>query len=116
MDEFARLACGGDEVVPAARDVRFGVQAQDVGGDGVAVMMIVKQPAVYGGLAESGLDRFSIHGRMIRRQNALLLRYSYGDLAACVALLQIPDRTRCIAERVAAIEDRRDFSGSHEES
>jgi hypothetical protein len=29
-----------------------------VGGDGVAVMMIVKQPAVYGGLAESGLDRF----------------------------------------------------------
>ena len=58
MDEFARLACGGDEVVPAARDVRFGVQAQDVGGDGVAVMMIVKQPAVYGGLAESGLDRF----------------------------------------------------------
>src|ERR1035441_8188438 len=51
---------------------------------------------------------------MIRRQNALLLRNSDGDLAACVALLQIPDRTRCIAESVAAIEDRSDFTGSHE--
>jgi hypothetical protein len=38
--------------------VGLGIETEDVGGDGVAVMMIVKQPAVYGGLAESGLDRF----------------------------------------------------------
>ena len=61
MHQLARLAGGGDEVVPAARDVRFGVEAENVRGDGVAMMVIVKEPAVKGGVAESGLDRLKIH-------------------------------------------------------
>jgi hypothetical protein len=34
------------------------VEAEDVRGDGVAVMMVVKEPAVMAGLAESGLNGF----------------------------------------------------------
>jgi hypothetical protein len=56
MDELARLACGGDEVVPAAGDVRLGIEAQDASGDGVAVMVVVKEPAVEAGFAQMRLE------------------------------------------------------------
>jgi hypothetical protein len=56
MHQFARLACGRDVVVPAACDVGLGVEPEDAGGDGVAVMVVVKQPAVKAGLADCGLD------------------------------------------------------------
>ena len=61
MDELARLALGGNEVVPAAGDVGLCVEAEDVRGDGVAVVMVVKEPAVEAGVAESRLDRVEIH-------------------------------------------------------
>jgi len=61
MHQLARLARGGHKVVPAARDVRLFVQAQNALGDGVAVMMVVEEPAVKAGLAECGLNRVKVH-------------------------------------------------------
>ena len=57
MHQLARLALGGHKVVPAPRDVRLLVEAQNVLGDRIAVMMIVKQPAIEAGLAQRGLNR-----------------------------------------------------------
>ena len=37
------------------------VEAQDALGDGIAVVVVVKEPAVKPGVAESRLDRFEIH-------------------------------------------------------
>ena len=61
MDEFARLAGGGNEVVPAAGDVGFGIEAEDLGGNGVAMVVIVKEPAVERGVSgeRPGLRRYS---------------------------------------------------------
>src|ERR1019366_4928185 len=42
VHQLARVARGGDEVIPAARDVRLLVEAEDTGGYGVSVMMVVK--------------------------------------------------------------------------
>ncbi len=61
MDELARFALCGDEVVPAARDVRLGVEAEDALADGVAVVMIVEEPAIEPGFAQRGLNRIEIH-------------------------------------------------------
>ena len=61
MHQLARLALGGNEVVPAARDVRVFVEPQNARGDGIAVMMIVEQPAVKAGFAQRGLNRVEIH-------------------------------------------------------
>ena len=62
VHKFTRLALGRNEVVPAARDVRVGIEAKNVRGDGITMMMIVKKPAVDVGLAKSGLDGVEIHG------------------------------------------------------
>ena len=66
MDELAGLARGGDVVVPAAGDVSLGIEAEDVRGDGIAMVVVVKEPAVNrgrvgGGRSEGGLDGFEIH-------------------------------------------------------
>ncbi len=66
MDELAGFAGGGDEVVPAAGDVGVGVEAEDAVGDGVAVVMVVEEPAVEVGVAQSGLDGFEVHGDRIQ--------------------------------------------------
>ena len=66
VHELARLAGGGNEVVPAARDVRFWVEREDLRGDGIAMMVIVEEPAVERGFAQSGLDGVEIHTGMIR--------------------------------------------------
>src|ERR1017187_4596325 len=66
MNQLARLAGSGDEVIPAARDVRLLVEAEDMGGYGVAVMMVVEEPAVVAGLAEGGLNRFEVHSGILR--------------------------------------------------
>src|ERR1035437_9277019 len=71
MDKLARLTGGGDEVIPAAGDVGLLVEAEDVGGYGVAVMMVVKEPAVVAGLAEGGLNRFEVHGGILRGSGGL---------------------------------------------
>jgi hypothetical protein len=61
VDELARLALGGDEVVPAAGDVGLLVEAEDVRGDGVAVVVVVEEPAVEAGVAECGLNCVEVH-------------------------------------------------------
>ena len=61
VDEFERLAIGRDEVIPAARDVRLGIEAKDACGDGIAVMVVVEEPAVERGFAEGCLDGVEIH-------------------------------------------------------
>ena len=56
---------GGKEVVPAARDVRLLVEAQNALADRVAMMMVVKKPAVVAGLAQSCLNRFQVHSGIL---------------------------------------------------
>jgi hypothetical protein len=61
VHQLARLARGGNEVVPAARDVGLRVEAKNARGDGIAMVVVVEEPAVEGGVAESGLDCVEIH-------------------------------------------------------
>jgi hypothetical protein len=61
VDEFLRLALGGDEVVPAAGDVAAG-DSQDAVGEVVAVVVVVEEPAVEIIFAEGGLDGGEVHG------------------------------------------------------
>ena len=61
VHKLARLAGGGNEVVPAARDVGFGVEAKNAFRDGIAVMVVLKEPAVEAGVAEGCLDLVEIH-------------------------------------------------------
>ena len=63
MHQLARLARGGHKVVPAPRDVRFRVEAQNAPGDGVAMMVVVEEPAVEAGLAQRRLNRVKVHTR-----------------------------------------------------
>jgi len=37
------------------------VEAKDARGDGIAMVMVVEEPAVKGGVAQSGLDLVEIH-------------------------------------------------------
>ena len=68
MHKLARLASGGNEVVPAAGDVGLGIEAEDMRRDGIAVMVIVEEPAVERGFAQSSLDGVEIvHEIRIRR-------------------------------------------------
>jgi hypothetical protein len=62
MDEFFWLAGRRDEVVPAASDVGVFVEAEDAVGERVAMVVIVKQPAVEMLVAQRGLDGGEIHG------------------------------------------------------
>ena len=61
MHQLARLAGGGDVVVPAAGDVGFGVEAEDALADGVAMVVIVEEPAVVAGVTEGRLNRVQVH-------------------------------------------------------
>jgi len=70
MDEFARFAGGWDQVVPAPGDVGVRVETEDAGGDGVAMMVVVEEPAVELSFAEGGLDGFQLHGKSIRHFGA----------------------------------------------
>ena len=61
VHQLARLARGGNEVVPAASDVGVLVEREDVLGDGIAVVVVVKEPAVERGVAKGGLDLVEVH-------------------------------------------------------
>ena len=73
MHQLARLAHYRHKVIPAARDVRLLVEAEDARGDGIAVMMVVKEPAVNAGLANGRLYCFEVHIRHDTRGAALKL-------------------------------------------
>ena len=60
VDELSGIALRGDEVEPAAGDEGVFVEAEDAVGDGVAVVMVVEEPAVKVGVAQRGLDRKSV--------------------------------------------------------
>ncbi len=57
VDELAWFADGGDEVEPAARDEAVLVEAEDAVGDGIAVVVVVEEPAVEVVFAQGGLNR-----------------------------------------------------------
>ena len=57
VDELAGLALGRDEVEPAAGDEGVRVEAEDAVGDGVAVVVVVEEPAVEVLIAKRRLDR-----------------------------------------------------------
>ena len=57
MDELAGFAFGGDEVEPAAGDEGVWVEAEDAIGDGVAVVVIIEEPAVEVVFAQGRLNR-----------------------------------------------------------
>src|SRR5947209_4443734 len=61
MNQLARIALGGHVVVPAAGDVGLGVEAKNALADGIAMMMVVEQPAVMAGFAQRSLDCLQIH-------------------------------------------------------
>ena len=61
MHELLRFALGGNVIEPAPRGEAAGVHVQDARGDGVAVVEIVKEPAVDAGFAQCGLNRVQIH-------------------------------------------------------
>ena len=63
VNQFARFAKAGDEVIPAPRDVRLRVEAENPFADRIAVMMIVKEPAIVARIAQRSLDRFQVHRR-----------------------------------------------------
>ena len=65
MHQLARLARRGNEVVPAARDVRLLVEAKDASADRIAMMMVVEEPAVVTGVAQSCLNRFQVHSGIL---------------------------------------------------
>jgi hypothetical protein len=46
--------------------VGVGVEAEDAFADGVTVMMVVEEPAIELGVAESGLYGVQLHGDRIR--------------------------------------------------
>jgi hypothetical protein len=62
VDELAGFADGGDEVEPAAGDEGIFVEAEDAVGDGVAVVVVVEEPAVEVVVAQGGLDVVEVHG------------------------------------------------------
>ena len=65
VNNFGRRAGGGDEIVPAARNVSLGVEAENAVGDGIAVVVVVKKPAVELLFAEGCLNSIEIHRGMI---------------------------------------------------
>ena len=56
VDELAGLAFGGDEVEPAAGDEAVLVEAEDAVGDGIAMVVVVEEPAVEVLLAQGRLN------------------------------------------------------------
>ena len=61
MDHAARLAFGGDQVIPAARGRGAGGEAEHAVGEGVADVVVEEQPAVELLAAKFLLYRFEFH-------------------------------------------------------
>jgi len=67
VHKLARFAGSGNEVVPAASDVRFRIEAENALADGIAVMVVIEEPAVEVRIAQSGLNCFQVHGEIVRQ-------------------------------------------------
>ena len=74
--QLARFADCGHEVIPAARDMRFGIESKNVLADGIAVVMVVEEPAIEAGIAQGRLNCVQVH-----RPNSTLC----ADAGACLA-------------------------------
>ncbi len=61
VHQFGRLALGGDEIVPAARDHQAFRKAEHAVGDRVAMVMIVEEPGIDVALGKSVLNGGDIH-------------------------------------------------------
>src|SRR5215469_13387565 len=61
MYQLSRFALRLDQIEPAARHHELLGQAQDAVGDRIAVMMVVKEPAVEVALAQGRLKGFEFH-------------------------------------------------------
>ena len=61
VNEFLGLAVGGDEVIPAAGDEALGVETEDAAGDGVAVVMVIEEPAIKSSGGDGVLQGVEIH-------------------------------------------------------
>ncbi|HEY6541047.1 MAG TPA: hypothetical protein VIZ18_08925, partial [Ktedonobacteraceae bacterium] len=61
MYQLARLTRRGHEVVPTPRDVQAFAQSEDAVGDGIVMVMVVKEPAVELGLSQSFLNCLKLH-------------------------------------------------------
>ena len=65
MDELARFACCGNEVVPAPRHMSVW-KAENAVGERIAVVMIVEEPAVEALVAERGLNGVELHFEILQ--------------------------------------------------
>ena len=61
VHQLYRFAVGGNDVKPAARDHHFLGQTEYVIGNGIAVMMIVEEPAIVVAVAQRSLNFGEIH-------------------------------------------------------
>ena len=61
VHQLYRFALGGNDVKPAAGDHHVGRQAEDAIGDGIAVMVIVEEPAFVVAVAQRSLNFGEIH-------------------------------------------------------
>jgi hypothetical protein len=61
VDQFLRLAIGGNHIKPAARNHQFLGQAEHMIGNGIAMVVVVKEPRVEIAFAQGRLNGGKIH-------------------------------------------------------
>ena len=78
VHQFHRVAAGWNQVEPASRDHLPRGQSQHPVRDGIAMMVIVKEPGVNVALAQRGLYGGKIHGQITILNNRSDLSESGG--------------------------------------
>src|SRR5581483_6048636 len=66
MNELARIPVCRNEVVPATRDVRLFIKAENMSCNRVAMMMIVEEPPIMPRVAQGELNRLEVHTEILR--------------------------------------------------
>ena len=77
VDQLLRFPFGGNQVEPAPRDHQVWRQSENPVGDGIAMVMIVKQPCINVALAERRLYGGKIHWQ------GFILNYGIGFARIC---------------------------------
>jgi hypothetical protein len=75
MHQLDRLTVGRNQVKPATGGEAVGGQSQNAVGDGIAVMMVVKQPGFVMAVAQGSLNFGKVHAISIVNDRAYLLRF-----------------------------------------